>query len=299
MHRFSWDGISFLVPDEWDLSSYETNLTKSHVEMDDGAARRIVAEWMRLPARFNAVRIQQRFARAAKQFKKRATTSRDVTALPKGWFATQYTMPDGNAVLAASYLNVERRIFVSVLLYFYKDELTGARAVVPAELLRSIAESVTIHDGQVMPWECYDFSLELNAQFKLAETAFLSGRKQMVFQWRQRRLYVWLISLADLVLKGRAVNVWAAEFLNTINGLRGPRFFAGAGDAVGYKRRAAWPLGHADQIFRLCFRYSIGFEYNRAENKIFLWAYHHRRSDDVKKLEGLKWTPIKSIERGT
>jgi hypothetical protein len=294
MHRFSWDGISFLVPDEWDLSSYETNPTKSHVEMDDGTTRRIVAEWTRLPARFNALRIQQRYARAAKQFKKRATTSRDLTGLPKNWFATRYTMADANVVLAASYLNAEQRLFFSALLYFYKEELEKQSADAPAELLRSIAATVKIEPGPLVPWECYDFAFEINAQFRLAETAFLSGRKQMVFQWRQRRLYVFLISLADIVLRGRPVNEWAAEFLNSITGLRGPRFVAGKDGTITYKRRAVWPLGHADQIFRLCFRYKIGFEYDRDENKIFLWAYHYRRGDDLKKLEGMKWTVQKN-----
>lgn len=287
MHQFSWDNVSFQVPDDWELSSYETNTTKSHVELDDGSARRMIADWMRLPLRFKAVKVQKPFVRAGKHLKKQALHSREFSGLPKDWFATFYVMADGNHVLHASYLAQEQRRFFSFLLYFYKEDNRDTTGAIELATLLAIAKSVTIHDGPLVPWECYDFAFELSSDFKLAETIFLSGRKQMVFEWRGRRLYLWLISLAELALRGRPVHVFAAEFLNGIEGLRGPKFVPSPDNGVTYKRRALWPLGHADQIFRLCFRYKIGVNHYPDRNQIFLWAFHYRRSDDLKKLDGL------------
>ncbi len=287
LHTFSWDGISFSVPDEWEMSSYETNTTRSHVEMDDGSVRRLVAEWTRLPPRFNALRIQQRYAKAGRAFKKQALSSKELSELPKGWFATLYVMADGNHLLAASCLATEQRRFFSFLIYFYKEEIHNTSGTKETELLRSIADSLKIHDSPIVPWETFDFAFRLSSDFKLAETIFLSGRKQMVFEWRSRRLYVFLISLADMALSGRPLNVFAAEFLNGIAGLRGPKFIPSEDGGVAYQRRAIWALGHADQIFRVCFRYKIGVQHFPERNQIFLWAFHYRRSDDLKKLEGL------------
>ena len=281
---FSWDRVSFLVPDDWDMSSFDTTPAKSHVEMDDGGPRRLVAEWTRLAGPINAPRIHRRYAQAVEALKKKARSSRDFQNLPADWYATLYSMDGGDSIVSAAHLSAAGKIFFSFLLYFH-----GKSGNSPDAVLRTLIDSLTVNGEPLAPWECYDMAFRLNSEFQLVETAFLSGRKQMVFQWRQRRLYVWLISLADMVLNGRPPPVWACDFLNQIEGLRGPSFHADQDGAIKARRRAAWPLGHADQLRRLCFRYKVGLEHLPERNQIFLWAYHYRRDEDLKKLEGLEF----------
>ena len=282
-HRFAWDRVSFDIPADWELSSFETTPAKSRVEIDDGGPRRILAEWMRLSPPIRAPKLHSRYARAAQALKKKSLSSRDVKDLPEGWFATSYLMPGEVTLITATYLATAGKMYFS-----FTIESSG-NAPAPELILRGLVGSLTIQSGPISRWECYDMAFRLSADFRLAETAFLSGRKQMTFQWRQRRLYVWLISLADMALAGRPVHVWAAEFLNQIEGLRGPRFFADENGTIKHKRRAVWPLGHADQLLRLCFRYKIGFEHHPDHNQIFLWAYHYRKDEDLKKLDGLEF----------
>jgi hypothetical protein len=287
MHRFAWDRVSFLVPDDWDMSSFETTTSKSHVEMDDGGPVRLVAEWTRLSPPINAPRIYGRYAKAVDKLKKKALTSRELPGLPPDWTATHYKMDAGNSIVSAAHLSSTGRMFFSFLLYFYGSKSKPAPASAIDDALRGLTNSLTVHAEPLTPWECYDMAFRLNSDFRLVETAFLSGRKQMTFQWRQRRLYVWLISLADMVLAGREPQVWACEFLNQIEGLRGPRFQVNDDGAIKTKRRAVWPLGHADQLRRFCFRYKVGLQPLPERNQIFMWAYHYRREEDLKKLEGL------------
>lgn len=282
-HRFAWDRVSFDIPADWEMSSFETTPGKSRVEIDNGGPQRILAEWMRLSPPIHAPRLQSRYVRAAQALKKKSLSSRDVKDVPDGWFATEYTMPGEVALMTATYLSTAGRTYFSFTIE------TSNKTLPPTAVLSGIINSLTIQSGPVLSWECYDMAIRVGADFQLAETAFLSGRKQMTFQWRQRRLYVWLISLADMALAGRPVPVWACEFLRQIEGLRGPRFVPGVDGNIKYQRRKVWPLGHADQLLRLCFRYKIGYEHYPDRNQIFLWAYHYRKEDDLKKLAGLEF----------
>src|SRR5437868_3353655 len=113
MHRFAWDRVSFLVPDDWDMSSFETTTAKSHVEMDDGGPVRLVAEWTRLALPINAPRIYRRYAKAVETLKKKALTTRELPGLPPDWTAAHYKMDAGNSIVSAAHLSTSGRMFFS------------------------------------------------------------------------------------------------------------------------------------------------------------------------------------------
>src|SRR5262249_10972486 len=145
--------------------------------------------------------------------------TRELRDLPAGWSAAFCIFPESRSLLAVTHIAAASQMFFTFVLYFDSTSENEARAA-----LTLLTDSLTIHFQPVIPWECYDLNFTLSSAFRLAETAFLSGRKQMTFHWRQRRLYVWLFSLADLALAGRPLPAFAAEFLKTVKGLRGPRF---------------------------------------------------------------------------
>ena len=283
-HRFAWGGISFSVPDGWELSAFKSAGGSTHIEMEDADGRRMEAEWLRLPAKFNVAAIQARCAKATAKIAKKAKEQRELRDLPEGWSATLCIFPDGKSLATVVDIAAAARMFFTFVLYFENDSEKEARAT-----LKILTDSLKIHMENAIPWECYDLNFTLSSQFKLTETAFLSGRKSMIFQWRQRRLYVWLFSLADLALKGKPVGAFAAEFLKSVKGLRGPRFFEQDGTVMA-KQRALYPLGHSDQIGRLCYRYKIGFEHIESKNQIFLWVFHYRRNNDLKMLDDFSFS---------
>jgi hypothetical protein len=290
-HRFAWGGISFCVPEAWELSAFKSAGASTHIEMEDACGPRMEAEWMRLPGKFNAAAIQARCVKAASRLAQKAKASRELRDLPSGWSATVYSFADGRSLVAAVDIVPASKMFFTFLLYFDptpKKRSQRNKHDNPQTVLQILTDSLKVHSEPIIPWECYDLKFKLNAGFALIETTFLSGRKSMVFQWRQRRLYVWLFSLADLALKGRPLNAFAAEFLKGIKGLRGPRFIAKPDGSVEAKRRALFPLGHSDQIGRLCFRYKVGFTQLKDRNQIFLWVFHYRKNDDLKMLEGFE-----------
>lgn len=284
-HRFAWGGVSFSIPESWELSAFKSAGGSTHIEMEDTVGKRLEAEWLKVPGKFSATGILSRCSKATAKIAKKAKDSRELRGLPPGWTATQYVFAEGHSLATVVNIVPVAKMFFTFLLFFDGSNENELRSS-----LKILTDSLKIHTEALMPWECYDLNFKLNSAFKLIETTFLSGRKAMVFQCKQRRMYVWLFSLADMALKGRPLAMFAAEFLNTVKGLRGPRFVAKPDGSVATERRALYPLGHADQLGRLCFRYKIGFERIEEKNQIFLWVFHYRRNDDLKMLDGFAFT---------
>jgi hypothetical protein len=284
-HRFAWDGLSFLVPETWNLSCYEHSGDSRHVEMEDDYSRRMEAEWIRLTGKLDPADIQRRYAKSAQKIVKNAKNTSAFKSVPKDWVAFIYTFEDKRKLLTAYYIAPKQKTLAFFTFHIdaaAKQQLAEAEAVI---------RSAQVHAGVAIPWEFYDVAFELSPDFKLVESSFLSGRKQMVFEWKSRRLYLWFISLAEMALRGRELNAWAVEELNAAKGLRGPVFITAPEGKITTRRNRLRPLGHIDQLQRLCFRYQTGVEHVRDKNQIFLWAFHYRKSSDLAKLEGFRRIP--------
>jgi len=284
--RFAWDGVSFDIPADWNLSGYTHDRQQRRIEMEDDYAHRLDVEWLFSPAKLNAAIIEQRYLKSSKSLTKSAKESAPIKDLPRGWAGFLYAFADGRTLITAWALIPEQKFFVFFTLHFERDSKEQ-----PEALVRAIAASLALHIAALVPWECYDISFQVPRTLKLEKTEFLAGRKMFLFQWRGRRLHLWFFSLADLLLKKHTLPEWAAGFLSGQRGLRGPKYVV-EGNEVRAERRP-WRPFHADQIGSFCFRYRCGVRHNPERNQIVLWAFHHRRGADMEHLKGFEIDPAK------
>ena len=84
-HRFAWDGFSFQVPHDWNLSSYALRPKVSRIQMEDDEALRLEMEWIRTQKPINRSRLHKRWAQAAKKLAKASAETAVVEDVPEGW----------------------------------------------------------------------------------------------------------------------------------------------------------------------------------------------------------------------
>jgi len=278
-HRFAWDGFAFDVPVEWDLSDYEFGPRVSIARMEDSLGRRLEFEWTRAIKPIAPGIPAKRHAKWAGALADKALERGAVDGLAHGWQGFLYTMPDRHHMVTALYRSDDGRFFGLLRLHF---EESGRRK--PARILRDLANSFTLHHEDLVPWQFYDVAFRVGRDFWVVSTSFKAGQKLMVFQRRLRKLYLWHFSLADLLLKDRSPAEWAAEFLNRCKDIRGPRFAPGEGGSIVARRAWRYPIGHMDEIGRLCHRYSAACAPIPGKNMIVLAVYNYRARGDLHQL---------------
>jgi len=282
-HLFAWEGVSFLIPEDWNLAYYSFKKGLTHTEFEDDYTLRMEAQWVRPPKRLNVNTIQKRYGKAAKKLTRAALKSTQCKGLPSGWSAFLYELP-GERRLVTAYLLVPG----SALFGFFRIHFGPEDKESELEVLRRIAASFRIHREGMIPWALYDISFELPSGFRLINTSLQAGRKLLIFEWRLRRLYLWYFSLADILLKEQKLEEWAAAFLNAYKGIKGPTFAPGADGEIRVKRSWRRRLGHFEEIGRLCFRYHVRAVRDIEKNRVILRVFNYRKTQDLEKLpEGL------------
>jgi hypothetical protein len=278
-HPFAWDGVSFLVPERWNLSGYSFKKGVTYTEFEDEYGLRLEAQWLRPESTLKAAKVQKRYARAAGKLSRVAEKTTQLENVPPGWSAFLYKLAEERQVLTAFILPEDSSLFAFFRFHF--DQKDAER---PGEALKLITSSFrTYHQGNV-PWAVYDVSFELPFEFNLTSTSFQAGRKMFSFEWRMRRFYLWFFSLADILLKGCVLEEWAADFLNAFKGIKGPTFFPGEDGEIRIRRTWRYRLGHVEEIGRLSFRYAAKAIHDREKNRIILWAYNYRRPGDLDRI---------------
>lgn len=289
MHRFSWDGFSFNIPENWDLSQYNFAKHSAGVQMEDELAIKLEFEWTRPSKTVDKTVLQERFGKSSSGLDKVALATEELEDLPPGWSTVVYSMPENRYFIIAFWLSPKSDFFGFFKLHFEK---MGKNKSV--RILQEIIGSFVLHDTPAIPWEMYDISIMLSRDFRLVNTSFQAGRKLLVFQWRLRKLFMWQFSLADILLKDKTMAEWAADFLNSYKELPGPVFEADEdGMTIGKKRR--YPLGHYDDIGRLCLRYRVGCVRLPEKNAIMLSVFNYRSASDLNKLTESTQVPIMSF----
>lgn len=278
-HRFAWDGLSFDVPANWDLSEYHFGKQLSEVKMEDEVGLRLELRWTRARKRLDEERVRNRYEKGSHGLTDMAEERRPITTLGRGWTAFLYTMADRQVLITAFWLSPDAHTFCFFCLHF---EGIGKRK--PVRIMEALAASLAVETGPSVAWSVYDISFRLNRDLRLVGTSFQAGRKLMVFQWRLRRLYVWHFSLADMLLKEQTLAAWGAGFLNGYKEIRGPRFVPAGDTRIRARRCLVHPLGHHDEIARLCFRYRVAARHDPECNAVRLSVFNYRHAADLERL---------------
>lgn len=284
-HLFAWAGVSFQLPQAWQLSDYAFSRHTVTVKFEDAYTRRLQVEWTPLEAgsaRTDITRIQQRYAKVARKLTESARNSKEIKSLPTPWTAFVYHFTDGARLVTAFAVVGDPSIFCFMQIYFNSKDTERPPAI--AELITS---TFNTHFHHLTPWSFYDVEFDLPADFRLVNTSLQAGSKLLVFQWRFRRFHIWHFSLADVLLKHRELDDWVAEFLNLYRGIKGRRFVSAAG-AVEARRTWRYRLATQEEIARWCFRCRINWRHDPDKNQIRLCLFSYRKESDLLQLpEGL------------
>jgi hypothetical protein len=276
---FAWDTVSFDLPGNWDLAEYRIHQRATHVEFEDEFAVRMRGEWVRPEQRASIEKIRERFSKESDRLGKEATASDSVSVQEVGWTAVRHTMPDDVRVVNAFYLGVDTGIFATFQIYFHPQDAESS-----ADITRELANTFRVRNDEARRWKVYDVDLELPADFRLLSTAFNAGRKEFLFHWRLRKLFVWYCSPAEFILRDDREPVeWATEFLTNMGNIKGPTI-SSEDDRIVCRRARRYVLGHFEEIGRACFKYVAGVSHDPAANQLRVWLYNYRRASDLDRL---------------
>lgn len=275
--RFAWDGVSFQVPECWNLAAHGCRRGASSVDLEDDTSLRLQAEWTRPGVVVDADVVRKRCRKLSAELQDAAGNARTPPELPEHWTALPYVMPDGRQFILAYCLPPDASFFFLLRLHFSPDDPEP-----PDRMLTTIVRTFSRHVSEPVPWAYYDVSFELAPEFRLYGTALQAGRKSLIFHWGLRRFFVWHVSLADVVLRKHALNEWATRFLNDTKLVRGPTFETADDGSIGPKRRSVFPLAHYEEIGRMCFRYKAAVQHLESKNQIALWLFNYRREADLR-----------------
>jgi len=278
---FSWDGVAFQVPADWDMSAHELARGVTRLAMEDTSGVRLEMEWIRPPQRVQATGVRQRYLKLAKALTETAAEVTDIQALPEDWSAFRYDMGEGRLLTLATFSAPVAGGPVCFIKLHDRLEQTND----PEGVCRQIADTFSHVETGFGDWHFYDVHLRLDRQFRLVGTALHAGRKFLQFQWSLRRLFVWVFSLADLVTRDHDIASWCAAYLKGFKGIRGRRFEVDDDGTIRALRLWYHPLGHSEEIGRMCWRYRVDFRHVPERNQIVLWVYHYRSTGDIRVLE--------------
>ena len=280
--RIAWDGVSFQVPRNWELSGYAFRRGATRITLEDDYSLRLEAEWTRTRRFPELETVKRRYQKTALAFADHALTSSTLDSLPTGWTAFLYDMPENRKLLVMLVVASAAGALVFLQLHFGPEDKET-----PRELATILSQSLAVHQQGLVPWTVYDVDLELPAEFRLASTAFQAGKKEFLFQYGLRKLRLWQFSFADMILREQSKETWAANTLNACKSIRGPHFSPGQEDGgIPAKRSKCLPLGHFDEIGRACFRYVARCEHDVERNTLILWVFNYRCENDLHRLRG-------------
>lgn len=292
--QLAWDGVALTVPEKWELAAYRFlphGIT--HIEIEDDCAVRLEAEWIR-PARPRErsrflARCEERLAESGRV----ATASQRLDGLPEGWSAVLHTFREtvpvrrkdrGLSVVEHCQVNAFFADEAQPFLGSFVMHFMPADREAPEETARQMIRGFRRHDAPgLVPWELFDLRVELPHDFRIVETHFDIGAKQMGFEWQGRSFRIWFFSCADEFLRdGIPPEQWVCGYLNSYGGYKAVMFLPSAdGRSIVWQRRRMHPFGHRSELFRRCFRYEVRCRRDLEKNQLVAWVFHHRRPEDL------------------
>ncbi|MFN2352542.1 MAG: hypothetical protein ABR497_11425 [Kiritimatiellia bacterium] len=283
-HRFAWDGFSFEVPVDWELSHHQTHSGFAQIEMEDDVARRLEMEWTRMQASMTSDKINRRYEKLAGEVRVLGGEASPVTEPPPGWSACLYSMPDGRRLLTAFF---QASAGLHCLFKFHFERASYRE---PLRVFRRLAETFKVMLHGPVIWEFLDVAFQLNPECRMTGISLQAGSKLMEFDWRWRRLFLWVFSPADVILRQtKSPDEWCAKILNKYKDIRGAVFRPGPrpGELV-WRREWRYIFGRFEDLYRRCNRYRAVWQVVEQKNQLLLTVYHYRTESDLSTI-GLQW----------
>ncbi|MFO7870021.1 MAG: hypothetical protein R6V03_01140 [Kiritimatiellia bacterium] len=295
--RISWDRVSFLVPENWEVALYRF-LKKgvTRLELEDEYAVRMEAEWIRPGRKITPKQILDRYEKSTRKLTMRASRTKRISGLPPDWHATQYIMRETlptrsnkkelsaveHSLVTAFYLCPRSTLVGCFFVHFMPGDRES-----PVKIMKVLSSDFIKHnEAGLVPWQLYDISFEVPHDFLLENTKFDIGSKLMIFRWKMRRFHLWHFSCADRFLKGdKSMEEWVTGYLNTFRGFPGIVFRPGKNGEILWRRRAPHVIAHRDEISRWCFKLKVHCRVEKQNNQLIVWAFSYRKEEDLQVLK--------------
>lgn len=302
--RIAWDGISFLIPDNWELAIYKyLKRGVTHLEIEDEYSVRIEMEWVRPKRKAQTDHLVARYERKTKRLTTQAHHRKPIGNLPDGWTATHYTFAETvpkrgkqaglqvvkHGLVTAFFLSPDSKLFCFLMINFLPDDKER-----PADVVRLIASEFRHYfDDILVPWELYDIAFEVPQFFYLEKTLINIGAKLLIFRWRQRRFFLWHFSCADAFLKADTnVEEWLAAHINDSRALAGGAFIVDDKRQIRWRRKRRHLIAHRETLARWCFKYHVAWRRDTEKNQLIAWVFNYRRPQDLELIpESLRFGP--------
>ena len=168
----------------------------------------------------------------------------------------------------------------------FQIQCTKDCALSAEEIGKTFMESFQLHQGDMVPWELFDISFSMPKEFGLEDARFDIGSKHLVFDREKRKLNLWILSCADVILKdAETVEKWCCGFLNSQGKIRSLVFKPTTAGGIVAKRRFPMFITHLREISSWCFKWKVKAIHQEDKNRILIWAYNYRKKPD------LEWLP--------
>ncbi len=144
-HRFSWNGISFLMPESWNLAGYQFNKNVYSIEIEDDYALKLQLEIMNSRHSIDILKIQKQYKKKTKNLGKTAIKTTVIGYLPKAWNAFLYEFADKRSLVQAFYISDDGKIFTFFWLHFQGETKE------PERILNLISSSFKTYQDGLIP----------------------------------------------------------------------------------------------------------------------------------------------------
>jgi len=214
---------------------------------------------------------------------KQSQNTRLMGGLPSEWRASRFELEHQQSMISAFHLPTSAERF-----WIFTFELHESSRSESEKILKAMVKSFRQHAPGAWPWVFYDVEFSLDSRFRPVHYQFISGRKELGFEWRSRRFKIWHHSLAEIILKDANLTDWAVQFLNRTGVCPAVRFESREKDGIRARRRWKHPMGHVEEWRRICFRYCAGVQHLEDKNQIVLWVMQYRKKEDLEMMNAFK-----------
>ena len=208
----AWNGISFRVPPQWEVSS----LAMSYLQVDDEVGPVVELKWQQIKGCFS-------FKTHLKKLARLSTTTPGVDfqeiPSPQTWqralrnFEVKAFVWHSTEVSGKGAILYCQECQKAILLQFFQRQ-SGDDSSVPLEILNSFRDHG--EDGMVH-WALFGLRVLIPQRFVLVRYRFHPGHYQLEFQHQKEHLHLDRWGPADLVLQGGDLLTWFKEKCGELN----------------------------------------------------------------------------------
>lgn len=208
---FGWEGISFLLPSDWDLGLIQGGAREGYLRIDDPHMTRVEVKWEKSKGGFSPSKTIDRYIRTLGKKAKDLQVFRRVTlkgaggTLSKGegeFFILQQGELRAHCLVRSC--RECNRVLLMQIWSKSRENMDG--------IVQRIYRSLKDHPIKgYNPWGIYGLQFKLPEDYVLERRSLVSGRIQLTFKRKGSRLRVERLSLADVLLEEKPLDKWFSE----------------------------------------------------------------------------------------